>query len=254
VMAGEHPPILGISVGTPGLVERDGTIKWALNLSLGDLRLGDIIRSRYGLPTIVANDAWAATIATYLFRRDGRPANLVAVKVGGGIGAGLVLNGELFEGDGRSAGEIGHIVVDKGGAACHCGRRGCLETVASAAPVLTAARRAGLSVDTLADLGAMASAGDATALAIVSSAGTALGIAIAHLVGVLDVGEIVVHGSMTALGEPWLGAIRAEATSRSLGPLVRETRVIDGGLGEDLTLLGAAAMLLTRELGLTVHR
>jgi predicted NBD/HSP70 family sugar kinase len=254
VTAGEHPPILGISVGTPGLVEADGTIRWALNLSLGDLRLGDILRSRYGLPTVVANDAWAATIAAFLFRRGSRPANLVAVKVGGGIGAGLVLNGELFEGDRRGAGEIGHIVVDKDGAACHCGRRGCLETVASAPAVVRAASAAGLKVQTLADLRALAGAGDATALAIIASAGTALGIAIAHLVGVLDVGEIVVHGSMTALGEPWLSAIRAEATSRSLGPLVRETRVIDGGLGEDLTLLGAAAILLTRELGLTVHR
>ena len=254
VMAGEHPPILGISVGTPGLVERDGTIRWALNLSLGDLRLGDILRSRYGLPTIVANDAWAATIATYLFRRDSRPANLVAIKVGGGIGAGLVLNGELFEGDRRGAGEIGHIVVDADGAACHCGRQGCLETVASATAVLQGAADSGLDVVSLADLGSMARHGDKAALAIVSTAGTALGNAIAHLVGALDVGEIVVHGSMTALGEPWFAAIRAEATSRSLGPLVRETRVIDGGVGEDLTLLGAAAMLLTRELGLTVHR
>jgi predicted NBD/HSP70 family sugar kinase len=109
-------------------------------------------------------------------------------------------------------------------------------------------------VDTLADLAALARAGNADALAVISSAGTLLGDAIAHLIGVLDVGEIVVHGSVTTLGQPWLDAIRSAARSRSLGPLVRETRVIDGGLGEDLTLLGAAAMLLTRELGLTVHR
>ena len=59
---------------------------------------------------------------------------------------------------------------------------------------------------------------------------------------------------MTALGEPWLDAIRDEATARSLGPLARETAIDDGGMGEDLTLLGACALLLTRELGLTVHR
>jgi glucokinase len=112
-----------------------------------------------------------------------------------------------------------------------------------------------VDVDSLAELGTLASAGDPAALAVVQRAGRALGNAIAHLLGVLDVREIVVHGSVTALGEPWLSAIRDEATSRSLGgPLTRETRLIDGGLGEDLTLLGAAAMLLTRELGLTVHR
>jgi N-acetylglucosamine repressor len=255
MLAGEHQRILGISVGTPGIVEGDGTIRWALNLSLGDLRLGEILRSRYGLPTIVANDSWAAAIATYLFRRDGRPSNLVAINVGRGIGAGLVLNGELFEGDLRGAGEIGHIVVDADGAECHCGRRGCLETVASAPAILRAAAAARVAADNLADLGALASAGDPAALAVVQRAGRALGNAIAHLLGVLDVREIVVHGSVTALGEPWLSAIRDEATSRSLGgPLTRETQLIDGGLGEDLTLLGAAAMLLTRELGLTVHR
>jgi glucokinase len=126
--------------------------------------------------------------------------------------------------------------------------------VASAPAVLQAAADSGLDVVDLAELGSMARGGDESAVAIVSTAGTALGNAIAHLVGALDVGEIVVHGSMTVLGEPWFSAIRAEAASRSLGPFVRETRVIDGGAGEDLTLLGAAAMLLTQELGLTVHR
>jgi N-acetylglucosamine repressor len=216
ILGGEHQQILGISVGTPGIVERDGTIRWALNLSLGDLRLGDILRARYNLPTVVANDAWAAALATYLFRGGGRPSNLVVINVGSGIGAGLVLAGELFEGDRRGAGEIGHIVVDPNGAECHCGRRGCLETVASAPAILRAA-------------------------------------AVAHLLGALDIREIVVHGSVTALGEPWLSAIRDEATSRSLGPLARETLVIDDGAGEDLTLVGAAAMLLTRELGLPVR-
>ncbi len=64
----------------------------------------------------------------------------------------------------------------------------------------------------------------------------------------------MVHGSVTVLGEPWLDAIRDEATRRSLGPLARETRIVDGGTGEDLTLLGACALLLTSELGLTVQR
>ena len=255
ILAGEHGPILGIGVGTPGIVGADGTIRWAVNLSWADLPLGDIIGSRYGLPTIVSNDSRAAAIATYLFRGEDRPSNLVAIKVGRGIGAGLVLNGELFGGDGDGAGEIGHVVVEPDGAECHCGRFGCLETVASAPSILRAAEAAGLPHDlTLADLGTAARAGDETALAVTRAAGRALGSAIANLIGTLDVREIVLHGSVTALGEPWLEAIRDEATRRSLGPLARETRLVDGGTGDDLTLLGAAAMLLTRELGLTVHR
>jgi predicted NBD/HSP70 family sugar kinase len=235
-------------------VAADGTIRWSVNLSWNDLPLGSILAARYGLPTIVANDSRAAALATFLFEGDERPDNLVAIKVGRGIGAGLVLNGELFGGDGDGAGEIGHIVVEPDGAECHCGRFGCLETLASAPAILQAAERAGLQARSLAALAAAADAGDDAALAVVRGAGRALGQAVANLTGILDVRRIVVHGSVTALGDPWLNAIRDEATRRSLGPLARETRIVDGGVGDDLTLLGACALLLTRELGLTVHR
>jgi len=254
LLATAHQPILGIGVGAPGIVTADGTIRWAVNLEWTDLPLGRILADRYHLPTIVANDSRAAALATFLFEGDDRPANLVAIKVGRGIGAGLVLDGELFAGDGDGAGEIGHIVVEPDGAECHCGRFGCLETVASAPAILLAAEKAGLRTRTLPALAAAAAAGDDVALAVTRAAGRAMGAAIANLIGILDVREIVVHGSVTQLGEPWLAAIRDEATRRSLGPLARETRIVDGGVGEDLTLLGACALLLTSELGLTVHR
>lgn len=249
-----HGPILGIGVGAPGIVDSEGTIRWAVNLSWSDLPLGAMLAERYGLSTVVANDSRAAALATFLFSGEDRPTNLVAIKVGRGIGAGLVLDGQLFSGDGDGAGEIGHIVVEPDGAECTCGRFGCLETVASEPAIVRAARAAGLEVETLPGLAAAVEAGDEAALAITRAAGRALGAAISNLIGILDVREIVVHGSVTALGEPWLAAIRDEATRRSLGPLARETRIVDGGIGEDLTLLGACALLLTRELGLTVHR
>jgi N-acetylglucosamine repressor len=254
ILARPHQPILGIGVGAPGIVDGDGTIRWAVNLSWTDLPLGNLLHDRYGYPTIVANDSRAAALATFLFKGDERPRNLVAIKVGRGIGAGLVLDGELFRGDGDGAGEIGHIVVEPDGAECHCGRFGCLETVASAPAILRAAEAAGVKATTLPELAAAAANGDETALAVTRTAGRAMGVAIANLIGILDIREIVVHGSVTVLGEPWLAAIRDEATRRSLGPLARETRIVDGGVGEDLTLLGACALLLTRELGLTVHR
>jgi N-acetylglucosamine repressor len=254
LLAQPHQPILGIGVGAPGIVADDGTIRWSVNLSWTDLPLGSILAARYGLPTIVANDSRAAALATFLFEGDDRPDNLVAIKVGRGIGAGLVLDGQLFSGDGDGAGEIGHIVVEPDGAECHCGRFGCLETVASAPAILLTAERAGLDTRTLPELAAAAAVGDDVAMAVVRGAGRALGQAVANLIGILDVREIVVHGTVTALGDPWFEAIRDEATRRSLGPLSRETRIVDGGIGEDLTLLGACALLLTHELGLTVHR
>ncbi len=102
-------------------------------------------RDRYGLPTIVANDA-ARRGPRHVPLRGRGPADQPRsrIKVGRGIGAGLVLDGDLFGGDGDGAGEIGHIVVEPDGAECHCGRFGCLETVASAPAILRAAVAAGL--------------------------------------------------------------------------------------------------------------
>jgi N-acetylglucosamine repressor len=254
ILAGPHDDILGIGIGTPGIVDGDGTIRWAVNLSWSDLPLAALIAERYGHPTIVINDSRAAALANHLFGGEDRPADLVAIKVGLGIGAGLILGGSLFSGDGDGAGEIGHIVVEPDGRECRCGRFGCLETIASAPAIMRAAEAAGVRAQTLDQLAADATGGDDAALAIIRSAGRALGVAIANLIGILDVRDIVVHGSVTVLGDVWLEAIRDEATRRSLGPLARETRIVDAGVGQDLTLLGACASLLTRELGLTVRR
>ena len=86
------------------------------------------------------------------------------------------------------------------------------------------------------------------------TAGRAIGAALANLTGALDVRHVIVLGTAVALGEPWFAAIRDEAARRSLGPLGRALRIEDGGTGEDVTLLGASAVLLARELGLTGHR
>lgn len=254
MLAGPHAPVLGIGVGTPGIVAADGTIRWAVDLAWRDLPLAELLRERYGMPAVVVNDSRAAALGTYLFRGDERPDNLIAIKVGRGIGAGLILRGELFSGDDDGAGEIGHIVIDPDGAPCHCGRFGCLETVASATALLRAAEHAGLDVASISELASAAASGDDVAIGLVRASGRAVGSAIATIIGTLDVHAIVLHGSVTATGSPWFDAVRDEATRRSLGPLVRDTRLVDGGTGEDLTLEGACALVLTSELGLTVHR
>jgi predicted NBD/HSP70 family sugar kinase len=259
LLASPHNQILGIGVGTPGIVDGDGTIRWAVNLAWTDLPLGRRLAEHYGLPTVVANDSRAAAFATFLFEGDQRPANLIAIKVGHGIGAGLVLDGQLFGGDGFGAGEIGHIVIEPDGAPCHCGRFGCLETVASVPAILRRAffrakdegARIPQSIEAIATA---AAEGDELALGVVRSAGRALGAAIASLTGALDVRRIVVLGSATVLGEPWLEAMRDEARRRTLATLARDAEIVNGGPADDAVLLGICALLLTRELGLTVRR
>ncbi|HEV8489494.1 MAG TPA: ROK family transcriptional regulator [Candidatus Limnocylindrales bacterium] len=261
--------LLGIGVGTPGIVDAEhGTIRWAVNLDWQDLPLGRLLQQRYGVATYVANDSRAAALAEYLYPGDSRTPNLVAIKVGQGIGAGVVLGGELFHGDGFGAGEIGHTTVVDDGDPCRCGRFGCLETVASSRAILARATEAGrrspgsplglrlatMGALDIADVRAALDAGDEDAAAIVAAAGRFLGQAVAGLIGALNVHRIVLLGSVAALGDAWLAAVRDEATRRALGMLAGQTRIELGRTAEDVVVLGASALLMTRELGLVPGR
>jgi N-acetylglucosamine repressor len=269
LMAGAPGAILGIGVGTPGLVDTEtGTIRWAVNLDWQDLPLGRILRERTGLPTYVANDSRAAAVGEYLFAGDRRASSLVAVKVGLGIGAGIVLGGELFQGDGFGAGEIGHTGVVDDGAACRCGRFGCLETVASSRAIVRTATEAARGAPesalgrilaavgelTLEDIRGALEAGDEPTRRVVVGAARPLGQVIAAVIGLLNVRRIVLLGSVAELGEPWLAAVRDEAGRRSLGLLSADTTIELGRPNEQPVVLGASALLMTRELGLVPVR
>ena len=260
--------LLGIGVGTPGIVDAStGTLRWAVNLDWQDLPLADILRTRHGVPVEVANDSRAAALAIELFSGQ-RRSNLVAIKVGLGVGAGIVLGGELFHGDGFGAGEIGHVVVVDDGVECRCGRFGCLETVASSRAILERATDAAttnpgsplgrrLAAEgrlTLDDVRAAIDAGDEAARDIVVTAGRVLGQAVAGIIGVLDVEHIVFHGSVPHLGDTWLDAVRDEARVRSLGLLSRDVSIELAPPIGDLVVMGASALLLTAELGLALGR
>jgi N-acetylglucosamine repressor len=267
---GSQAPLLGIGVGTPGIVDAaTGTIRWAVSLDWQDLPLAEILRARHGVPVEVANDSRAAALAIELFSGQ-RRSNLVAIRVGLGVGAGVVLGGELFHGDGFGAGEIGHVVVDDDGAECRCGRFGCLETVANANAILRRATDAAAAGPTsplglraaaapsgsltLEDVRAAVDAGDEAARRIVVSAGRYLGAAVAGIIGVLDVEHIVLHGSVAQLGEAWLEAVRDEARRRSLRLLSQDISIELAEPIGDLVVMGASALLLTAELGLASGR
>src|SRR5687768_16272152 len=104
-------PLLGIGIGAPGLIDsRTGDVRSAVNLAWERLPLGRLVEERFGVPVVVANDSQAAAVAELTFGAVARPENLIVVRVGRGIGAGIILNGQLFHGDGSGAGEIGHTI------------------------------------------------------------------------------------------------------------------------------------------------
>jgi predicted NBD/HSP70 family sugar kinase len=260
--AGATP--LGIGVGTPGLVDtRSGTIRWAVNLDWQDLPLGGLLAERYGLPANVANDSQAAALAEYTFGPEARRrANLVTIRVGRGIGAGLILNGSLFQGDGFGAGEIGHVAFVDDGAACRCGRFGCLETVASSQAIV--ARATELAAELAAPLPSADptfetiveafAAGHPAARTAALEAARFLGRAVAGLIGALNVGRIVIDGPVSEFGDEWLATVADEARRRALGLLAADTDIEFGRLAPNVVVRGASALLITRELGLSLAR
>lgn len=257
--------VLGIGIGTPGLVDAHrGRVCQAVNLEWQDLPLGELLQKRYGVPIYIANDSQAAALGEYTFGRYSDSSNLIVVKVGRGIGAGIVLNGQLHYGDSSGAGEIGHVTVLDNGELCLCGRFGCLETVASSRAIINRARAVAIhtpgsllnqfaaspeAVTTDVVLQAF-EAGDEATRQIIAEVGCYLGMAVAHLVSVLNVHRILIGGSVARFGEPLLVAIEQEMRRRALTALARETRVEGTSLGNDIVILGAAALLLAHELGL----
>jgi len=266
LLASRRRPLLGIGLGTPGVIDTTaGTVRWAVNFDWHDLPLGQHLADRSGLRVYVANDSQAAALAEHTFGGHARAENMVVVKVGRGIGAGIILHGQLYQGDGYGAGEIGHTAVADTYRPCHCGSVGCLETIASTHAVMQRARelavhapesvihRAGAAIDLDTVVDAF-EAGDELAHEVVIDAAQHLGRTVGALVGVLNVEHLVLVGEMTRFGDPWLSAVRRTARRSALALLAEQTRIEIGRLGPNLVVLGSAALLMTRELGLAFGR
>ena len=239
----------------PGVIDtRSGTVRWSVNLEWAELPLGPLVESRYGVPVVVANDSHAAALAELTFFRRPRPNNLIVIKVGRGVGAGIILNGQLFQGDGYGAGEFGHVSPGHDGAPCRCGRQGCLETRTSMRALVDAARAVEPTITDETGLVAAFQAGVTGVRRIVLDAARELGSAVGWLIGVLNVRHVLLVGPVAALGEDWLDEVRRSALSSVLGLLARDTQIEFGHVHDDVVVLGASALLMEQQLGLGLAR
>lgn len=245
--------LLGIGIGTPGLVDaKAGVIINAVNLDWVDVPLRDLISQRYGKPVYIANDSHMAALAEFTFGANRESNNLIVLKIGRGIGAGVVLNSQPFYGDGMGAGEIGHIVVvEENGRSCTCGNRGCLETVAGTAAILEQAQQTLKQPDLVwEDVVNAFAQGEANITSIVTTAGQYLGKAIASLIGGYNIHHIVLTGRVAQFGQPLLDIIHAEMIKRSMPIMAADTQVSFAEFGNEVVILGCSAMILNEELGI----
>jgi len=239
LVAAASLPLLGIGVGSPGIVDLAGTVLSAPNLGWPSDGAGEPLQETLaattGLPVIVANDANAAALAEHSF--GSALSDMMLIKVGHGVGAGLIIGGTALFGSRFAAGEIGHVVVGTdGGEPCACGKIGCLETWV-AAPRLDAA---------------LAATDDpAERTAILRRAGERLGIALAPVVGALDLAEIVLSGPVELLDGPLAEAAIETLRSRTMAEFHGDLTLRMTALGQDIVMRGAAAMVLSGRLGVS---
>lgn len=246
MVARASAPVLGIGVGAPGVIAPDGRVLEASNLAWHGLDLGAELRQRFDIPITVANDAAMAALAEYHRHPSGR--NLILIKLGRGVGAGLVLEGSLYRGQHSAAGEIGHVRVRENGLPCGCGHTGCLETVAGIPAILNA-----LGADPERDpWDALALAGlfgEEAVRSVLVEAGRAVGSALAGVVATLDVGHVILAPELRNASDVLIEAARSELSSRILASTSAFVEVEATQLGGDLVLAGAASAVVVDRFG-----
>ncbi len=258
-------PLLGIGIGTPGLIDAgSGVVQNAVNLDWQNLAVADILKERYQLPVFIANDSQLSALAEYNFGESHRVPNLMLIKIGRGVGAGVILNQQLHYGDSFGAGEIGHIKVEENGELCRCGNYGCLETRLSSRYIRRKAKELALkNNDSLLSQFAATQKeisnevilkayqdGDPGVQTIVKEVGTRLGKALTYLVSLLDINRIVIAGSVSLFGDGLITPAIQELKAGTLSALSNNIEVHASSLGEDIVILGSAGMVLQNELGI----
>jgi glucokinase len=253
--------ISAVGVGSPGAVV-EGTVAQAVNVPgwTERFRLAETLDHALHTPVRVVNDVTAFAVAEHRLGSGRGQDNLLVVWVGTGVGAGLILDGEVYEGAFGAAGEFGHTVVEIDGAVCPCGRRGCVEAYAGRAALERSIRRAldagkTTSVYRLAeemganlDAGVIRAAideGDPLVADLVEAGARALGKGMATAVNLLDVEKVVIGGPLAdALGDPFIQRIDAAARP-SLFLQPPRVEIVAAELGASGGAVGAA--LLARE-------
>jgi predicted NBD/HSP70 family sugar kinase len=244
--------IAGACIALPGLVDNAGVLRRAPNLpGWPELDIAGTATQALGVPITVGNEANLGALAQLWFGSDPLPRDFVLVSGEIGVGAGIVLDGQLYRGVRGYAGELGHVVIDPAGPACACGANGCLEQIAGQEALLRAARVVGdTGTPTAAPDGAIAElhrravAGDAATRSALAEAGVALGIALAGLVNIVDVPVILLGGLYARLGEWLIQPITAELDRRVISRAWAPLNVRVSTLGADAAMRGAAGTVI----------
>lgn len=253
--------LLGVGLSLPGIVRgREGRSETYLNFGTSSTK--EVLQSRFKIPVHIEHDAKAMALGEKWFGAAAGKKSVLTLNLGWGVGLGILIDGKIYYGKDGYAGEFGHIEIVSGGRLCYCGKRGCLETVASGMAIEIEAREklkngatsklrkmAGRS---LANINAAmvvqaATEGDVFSIEILERAGRYLGQGIAQLINLFNPEVIILGGRVSRAQQFILGAVRSTATKLSLTQLNKNVEFITSSLGTNAGALGVA-MLATSDL------
>lgn len=257
-------PLLGITIGTPGIVNSDsGIIHLTANFDWHNLPLASILSDRFQLPVYIGNDSNLAAIGEYRFGSVQGVRDLVVVEIGEGIGVGILADGRIIQGSTHAAGELGHTPFPTLDDVCVCGRRGCLETIVSLWGIRQHARRiaaenpasllnqiANGQEITIPMVVQAVEMGDTDVIALLEKAASYLGHALLTVTHLLNPKVIILTGSVVDLGEHFVQHVRRTIHEHTLPHISSQIEVIVNRLDDRSILFGAGAFLLEQELGL----
>lgn len=252
--------IRGIGVGSPGpLSSKDGIVYSSPNLGFDHVPLRQILQDEFGVRTELGNDANVAGLAEWRFGAGKQCRNMIYVTVSTGIGGGIIVENQLLLGSLDFAGEIGHTIIVENGPLCGCGRRGCLETLASGTAIAKRAREAArLGVPTAmldlvdGDVDGIDSvvvakadaAGDPLAAQILDEAIRYLSIGLGNLVTIFNPDKLVIGGGVSNIGDRLFRPLRQMILSKAMKESANHVEILRAELGGDVGVLGAICLVI----------
>ena len=260
--------IQSVGIGAPGPLDpKDGVIIFAPNLNWYNVPLKKELESRLNIPTFLDNDVNVGTVGEFTHGAGQGANSLVGIFVGTGIGGGIILNGKLFHGTNKTAGEIGHIIVKANGPKCNCGNSGCLEAISSRTAITKKIRKAVLkqgrkshilelndgNLDNIRSktLAKAVASGDKVTIEVIRRTAKYLGIGIASVVNFLNPEMIILGGGVVeALDDEFIKRIRKFAKAYALPNTMDGIEIVTAKLGDDAGVIGAS-VLARQNLGTT---
>ncbi|MFA5393521.1 MAG: ROK family protein [Candidatus Ratteibacteria bacterium] len=251
--------IKGIGIGTPGLVNSEGTVFLAPNFpNWHNIPLAEIFWEKFKLPVKVDNDVNAVVWGEYLFGAGKGFCTIICITLGTGLGGGIVVDGKLLRGINYSAVELGHITINTKGPRCGCGNKGCVETYVGSARIVAKTKKylkkdrssiipelVNHNLDNITPkiISEAYRKGDRLAARIWEETGANVGVMLAGLVNVFNPEAIVIGGGIALTDGPLFSAIREEITKRAFPLLSKDIKILHASLRQRSGIKGAAALV-----------